>query len=157
MTKWLHAIWALAGRVIYRVVGVVALPIFLNGTRRTRVALIDREKGTILLAKVWIGKQEWVLLGGDIDKSEDMFVAAVREVREETGYDLDQSKLDYIGEITIEEYMATYEAHVFIAYVDEFEPKPPKYEILDVCWHKLNKLPKDHHNDTINMVKSELK
>ncbi len=149
-------IWAWLGKIIYRVGGVVALPIFLNSSRRTRIALIDKKSNAVLLVRVWIGAQDWTLPGGGIHRSEDKYISALREIKEEVGYSLKKSDLNYVGEIMIEEYMATFTGHVFYAYVDRFKPLPRKFEIMDAKWFKLNRLPKNHRSETIEMIKSAI-
>lgn len=150
------AMWAWLGRFVYRVGGVVALPLLLNGTRRTRVALIDQETNEILLAKVWIGAQNWGLPGGGIDRDEDMLVSAIREVKEETGLDYDQHELIYIGDHENKTYLAKYTTHIFIAPTTKFEAKKPPIELLDLQWFKLSKLPINHDEKTIKLVKNKL-
>ncbi len=149
--------WALLGRIVYRVGGIIALPIFLNDTTRTRVALIDKQKKTILLNKTWIGAQNWSLVGGGVDKEEDFRIGAVREIAEETGLHIDQNQLKHLGEVELKEYFARFRAHVFVVFVEEFEPQAPRLEILESSWFSLQKLPNVSHPQTIKMVNSELK
>ena len=148
----IHAVWAFVGRVIYYVLGFVALPILLNGSRRVKVGIIDPSSGRILLAKSWIGPQQWNLVGGGIKRIEDKFVAATREIKEETGLDIDADKLTYIGQIEESEYMSKFTSHVFITEVSEQPVHRQPIEILELGWFDLTELPRPINMQTINAL-----
>jgi len=59
-------------------------------TRLAAYAVLTDEEGRVLLA-LWNEEAErrWTLPGGGVDLHESVTDAAVREVREETGYEID--------------------------------------------------------------------
>jgi 8-oxo-dGTP diphosphatase len=54
-------------------------------------AVVERD-GALLLAR-WVGSQRWTLPGGGLDHGEDPRLGAVREVEEETGYQVELRQL----------------------------------------------------------------
>ena len=54
-------------------------------------ALVERD-GALLLAR-WSGSQRWTLPGGGLDHGEDPRRGAIREVEEETGYQVEIRRL----------------------------------------------------------------
>ena len=59
-------------------------------TRLAAYALLSDDEGRVLLA-LWNEESErlWTLPGGGVDLHETVYAAAVREVREETGYEIE--------------------------------------------------------------------
>ena len=69
-----------------QIVYFVGYPFFalvLHNTRRVRVLICSRD--AVVLVRTSVGRQEWSLPGGGIEKEEADDHAAIREVREETG------------------------------------------------------------------------
>jgi 8-oxo-dGTP pyrophosphatase MutT (NUDIX family) len=64
-----------------------ALWIYLKDTQRSRVIVVH--DGKILLIKGWLGTNAWALPGGGRKGNETAVEAAEREVREETGIDIE--------------------------------------------------------------------
>ncbi len=152
----INRIIGLVGLLIYRVVGIVALPIFLHGSERTRVALIDKKNNQILLGVTWISAQKWNLIGGGIKNGEDVRTAAIREIKEETGLALDAEKLVYVKEQINKTYMASYKTYIYYVYIDEFESKIQRPEMFKLAWFKLDNLPEKIALKTIKPVKDKL-
>ena len=152
----MKSIWPLIGRALYYIGGPFVFPFTLNKSRRVKVALIDPETDRILLSQTWIGLQEWNLVGGGIQKGEDMYVAAIREVKEETGLNISTNQLEHIDEITESEYRATYTSHVFLAHVPEKAVERRKIELLGLEWFDRKHLPKPYNKQTIKSVERKL-
>ncbi|WP_235502721.1 MULTISPECIES: NUDIX hydrolase [unclassified Kitasatospora] len=65
--------------------------------RRQRVAAygVAVQDGRVLLAR-WVGRdgtRAWTVPGGGLDHGEDPYAAVIREVREETGYQVEPERL----------------------------------------------------------------
>lgn len=146
----IRTLWALIGKAVYYTLGIIALPVFLNGTKRVKVAIIDPNANQILLCRTWISSQVWNLVGGGIKRNEDKFEAARREVKEETGLDVDVAELEYIAEVNESEFMANFSSHIFMLHIAKKKVAKPRFELIDLQWHKLDKLPKPYNNQTIN-------
>ena len=72
----------------------------------------------------------WNLPAGHVDKGEELEAAALREVKEETGYD---ARL--IEEIALYHETATKSVkHIYLAEITGGELKPQPEEIMDVKW-----------------------
>ena len=147
--------WAWLGRFIYYTAGTFVLPFTLHKSQRVKVALIDKQNEQILLGTTWIGKQRWSLIGGGRMQGEDKFVAAIREVKEETGLNIDTMDLEYVDTITESEYMSKYTTDIFITLLDKQPTQRRKLEMLDLKWHSLNKLPKYRNSHAINAALSK--
>jgi len=78
-------IYNFLGRQAYKLV----LPIMRILIRRTeRVYVVIKHDGQVLLAKNWLGRQDWQLPGGGKRAYETPYQTAVREVKEEIGISL---------------------------------------------------------------------
>lgn len=146
------SLWRLLGRLIYWIGGVIFLPVFVNGSKRTRVAPYDPKTRRILLVKSWIGAQKWDLPGGGIKKGESAIDCALRETFEETGITLKKAKCKSVGTIRITEHVATYSAEVFLAMTEETPPTGQPFEILDAQWFSVDNLPDNLRRNSIDMV-----
>lgn len=116
--------WSKLGNLAYR----ITLPLQRRlaphvVAPRVRVVLRSPE-GNILLVRTWFGKQRWAFPGGGIAKGETPEVAALRELREETGLILRVDDLKLVDEIV---------------YTDDFDMKYTLFE-AEVAQEKLPKL-----------------
>jgi mRNA-decapping enzyme subunit 2 len=108
--------------------------------------MLNSAMDSVLLVKGWKKSANWSFPRGKINKDEDDLDCAVREVYEETGYDLREAGLvpsdeqvKYI-EITMrEQHMRLY---VFknVPMDTHFEPRTRK-EISKIQWYRLSELP----------------
>ncbi len=111
---------------------------YFHKTVRVRV-LIRNKQDEILLIKNWIGKNEWEMPGGGVSRNETPLHAAIREVHEETGIELEPANLRQVAT-----YLGRYETNVFVARVALRHVKTMKrrkVEITAMEWHKRESLP----------------
>jgi mRNA-decapping enzyme subunit 2 len=108
--------------------------------------MLDEAMEEVVLVKGWKKSANWSFPRGKINKDESDLDCAVREVYEETGYDIraaglvkDEKEMKYIEVTMREQHMRLY---VFRGVPKDtyFEPKTRK-EISKIEWYKLTDLP----------------
>lgn len=100
-------------------------------------AFIEQEEG-ILLVRQGTGRQYWSLPGGVVEEGESLDKAVIREVKEETGLDVQVGRLVAVYSKLSEDAVAvTFQAEVTggTAHADN--------EILECGWFPIDSLP-DH-------------
>lgn len=110
--------------------------------------LLNREMSEVVLVKGWSKKAKWSFPRGKINKEERDLDCAIREVYEETGYDVkeaglvDEDNAKYIDMALREQQMRLY---VFrdVPMDTVFEPKTRK-EISRIDWFKVSELAATH-------------
>jgi 8-oxo-dGTP pyrophosphatase MutT (NUDIX family) len=78
----------------------------LRNTRRVRI--IVTSGGEILMVRAWFEAGDWGLPGGGIKRGEEPLQAAQRELREETGLQVEASALQFVKEMPVKEYGITH-------------------------------------------------
>jgi len=133
------------GRLLYIVfLGANAvLPIVRRPRTRVIVMLNDRE---ILMVKNWLGSQRWTLPGGGMKRGETPAAAAARELLEETGLTVNHDQLTFLGPVASPEPPRT--IMLFRVDLNDIDsgahiPSESRFEILDLGWHSLSRLPVD--------------
>lgn len=107
--------------------------LYVRNSVRTRVLLVSQ--GTVLLARVWHGTGSWKLPGGGVGARESLEDAAVREVREEIGAQIQPSQLKKLGQKTHREHGIPYTAQYFYVELDaQCEVVARMPEIFEVEW-----------------------
>lgn len=111
-----------------------------NTIQGVRVILVEGRR--VLLVSHWYAPWTWTLPGGGVDKNESPEEAAIREVREETGFVV---KL-IAGEIG--RYAGTWGRGDMVAvfYTGDFEGSlalKPNLEIMARCWFDIDNLPEE--------------
>lgn len=131
-------LWAITGRVMF-VLAWPALYLLFKGTKRTRIIVSCGDN--VLFVKDWLGDGSWKLPGGGVRKSENVELAAVRELKEETGIELSAPDLSNVGVIKIDESEMPYYCYAFSAKVPStnLKTKKHKMEISDIAWLNVNK------------------
>lgn len=89
----------------------------------------------------------WNLPAGHVDKGESIEAAAIREAKEETGYDVELG--DKIG--IYQEAIESPIRHAFIAKIVGGEVKINPEEILDVKWFSFDEITKMKQNGTLRV------
>ncbi|KAK4138198.1 hypothetical protein BT67DRAFT_446363 [Trichocladium antarcticum] len=108
--------------------------------------LLNQEMDSTVLVKGWKKGANWSFPRGKINKNEDDLDCAIREVYEETGFDIREAGLvpkdDEVKYIQISMREQQIRLYVFrnIPLATVFEPKTRK-EISKVEWYKLSELP----------------
>jgi 8-oxo-dGTP pyrophosphatase MutT (NUDIX family) len=93
-----------------------------------------------LLVKGWSSKSGWGFPKGKINQSEEYAHCAVREVMEETGYDISPLMTDTYFERTMREQSIRLYIIMGVPETTHFEPRTRK-EISQIEWFKLEDLP----------------
>ncbi|KAK4997836.1 mRNA-decapping enzyme subunit 2 [Elasticomyces elasticus] len=108
--------------------------------------MLNEEMDSVVLVKGWKKSSGWSFPRGKINKEEKDLDCAIREVWEETGYDVrqaglvtDQSATNHIDVVMREQHMRLF---VFrgVPMDTHFEPRTRK-EISKIQWYKLSDLP----------------
>lgn len=131
--------------------------VVLPRQHRTRVIIAAEDK--VLVVRGWIGTGQWELPGGGVHKREDLVQAAIREVREETGLELQPKQLTKLFEMESQSYKLPFTFTCFS--VDLPEPvsaKGRQVEIVDTAWLKPQNITKSNATaNTYNAVQSWMK
>lgn len=99
-------------------------------------SLVKRDGKYLLVKENLNGKDVYNLPAGHVDKDEQLEVAAVREAKEETGYDI-----RLIEQIAIYHESASQSVkHVYLAEITGGEEKAQEGEILEVLWYSFEEL-----------------
>jgi len=88
-------LWLLIGRIGFIVVWPL-LWVYLKKGKRTRVVIVA--EGRVLVVKGWLSAGQWSLPGGGLHRGEDTVEGAIREVKEETGLELQPKQLSKLYE-----------------------------------------------------------
>ena len=103
------------------------------------VCVIARDlEGQVLLVQHSYGPPGWYIPGGGLKRGEDPADAARRELREETGCEIDGLKP--LGEVHETLSGAPHMAHVFTGVVDDI-PKPDGREVVEARFFPTHSLP----------------
>lgn len=122
--------------------------IFLKFGRRTR-AIVEHD-GRILVLKSWLGNDEWLLPGGGVRLGERPLDGLIREVKEETGLELDPKGLRYIGsgQTKNKGLKFSYEAF-YVALQNPSPVKPRPLEIVEIAWKSPGDLDKTNSSQDL--------
>ena len=109
-----------------------------NPIQGVRVILVDDRR--VLLVSHWYAPWAWTLPGGGVNKNESIDEAAIREVKEETGFSIQS----IAGEIGVYQGRWGREDRVAVLYTGAFEGSlslKPNLEIMARSWFDIDKLP----------------
>lgn len=117
--------------------------IFLRSTHRSRVIVVAENQ--ILLTMDWLGNRTWTIPGGGRRRHELASNAAVREVKEETGLDLNPKSLrQVLFNYPVSQIGLSFYVDCFVCQLPKLlEPHANRWEILKVGWFPIDQL--DNH------------
>ncbi len=130
-------LWIQLGRIAYWMTRP-AIAICIRFTHRTRVMIICDNH--VLLVKGWLSAGQWQLPGGGVHRHESARQGALREVREETGIQLDAADMWplYQGRVTdgMSFYMTAYSVMLSSRPVVQKQAR----ELIDYAWVPITEL-----------------
>lgn len=148
-------IYAKLGRAWHRI-SRPFLRLYMNEHHvRVRVLLVN-EKNEVLLVRNWLGRQWWSLPGGGIKRHEAPVAAAIRELKEETGIQLQESDLSELGRFISDNGAYKYMVACFVATVARHTPRirgHQQLELLDEQWFAIDNLPDDLSPSVVGALK----
>ncbi|MEO5691231.1 MAG: NUDIX hydrolase [Candidatus Saccharimonadales bacterium] len=131
------------GLILYMLVSKIIPYIPGWSSQRVRVMLID-DASNVLLVRSWLSKQLWSLPGGGVERGETPEHASVREIKEETGFSIDKSSLQFVTTLRNDQMRA--DLPIFLSRIKrkDFVPLkfPYSFEIIDRKWFPLDQLPR---------------
>lgn len=145
MLTMLRKTYAKLGRLAYKAMRPFLRFYMTNKHLRVRILLMN-EDGEVLLVRSWLGHQKWSLPGGGIQRNEPPKMAAVRELSEETGLQLSETRVRELGRFINPYKESPYTVVCFTAKVKKQEPSLARHrrlEVLDTGWFSAKRLPKD--------------
>ena len=117
--------------------------LYLHNSSRVRVLVVRGNE--VLLVKSSYGSRRWSLPGGGVDRGESCMSAAVRELAEETGLDIDRSDLTMLGAARVGssiKFPVVNNTFFSLDYSGTKEPVNVRpYEIQQLEWFPINRLP----------------
>lgn len=139
-------IWFISGKFAYWL-SLPLLYVYFRMTKRTRVLVAVGDN--VLVVKAWLGSGRWGLPGGGLHIGEKPAAGAVRELAEETGIEVNASKLQYLfSKISENKHGPRYLYHAFLLKL----AKPPaiskqELEITHAEWKNWRELAGDPRTD----------
>jgi len=139
------------GRLLF-IATLPAICLFASKRERVRVMLVNDNNETLLI-KCSIGLQEWEFPGGGVKSSESLRQAAVRELREEVGIEVDERALIDLGQTKTRHRLAPFYIRTFrIQYTDAATVRKHSLEVSELQWFPLSSLPYDRNNNYSEIV-----
>lgn len=125
-------IWQSIGKTTFWL-GWPALFAYLYFSNRTRIVISYMDE--VLLVKSWLGPGRWMLPGGGLHLREDTILGALREVREETGIELDPKQIKFLEKRRVSDHGLSSKMFIYtIELLKRPAFRPQKLELLDVKW-----------------------
>ncbi len=150
MTKMLMIV----GRICYWA-GWPVFKIILSKSKRSRGVVICKSR--ILVVKSWLGNGKWNLPGGGIKPGESAITAFIRELSEETGVVVNQSKVNKIGDFEYSNDRLTFRYSLFKIVVDKCQKiERQKNEIYQADWIDVRDLSTKNSNSDVCVALSQI-
>ncbi len=139
-------IYAIIGRTLFQLIRPL-LRLYFNyeSSRRVRI-IVKTDNNEIVLIKGWFSSQLWELPGGGIHRGELDVIAAIRELYEETGLQVEKDDMKFLGEYNNTETLMPFVVVLYVVTIDGYNFKRSKFrqlEIIDQQLFFLKKLPTD--------------
>jgi 8-oxo-dGTP pyrophosphatase MutT (NUDIX family) len=137
---WLGSLFYLAGWPI--------IWLGLKGSRRAYIIVVCNND--VLVIKNWLGyKRKWRLPGGGVHRKEDPGQAAVRELKEELGLNVDYQEC----KLLVSEQKATQFSYTYWVYLFQANDKPnlrPSFDTTVYKWVPLDALENHTLSEELN-------
>jgi ADP-ribose pyrophosphatase YjhB (NUDIX family) len=119
--------------------------VYLSMRGRQRVRLLITDQGKVLMVKNWLGANEWSLPGGGMRLGENPAAAAARELKEETGLNIEPAKLKSLGKKQTNVHGLKFFYHCFFAEAESGElPTKRNLDVVESSWFKVEDLAKQN-------------
>ena len=126
--------------------------------QKTTLCFVINDNKILLLERkdTWYENEKYLPPGGNVDEGEDPKNACVRELLEETGIQVDVTKMKLLWNYSNELVGRLFDNYYYITteYQGELDNKEP-HRHSDVAWFSLDKLPKNTSQivyDTLNRI-----
>lgn len=124
--------WLLMGRAAFWLAWP-ALWLYLKFGARTRLLLIHQD--SILVVRGWMSDGTWQLPGGGLHTGESKAKGLLREVREETGLQLEHKDVKLLATERYSSKGLGFLCHYYVAHIDRpLHPQTKGYEIAEATW-----------------------
>lgn len=137
--KTYHKLMKLMYKLTWPLAGLL-----LHNSERVRILVVKGDE--VLLQKTSFGKQLWSMPGGGVERAESYLAAAVRELAEEVGLQIDAKQLQLLGHKRILHSRIGWPKINMTFFYLTCKPDAAikitrPFEIAEVSWFKLAELP----------------